>query len=164
MILKSLTLIGGLAGAAGLSQYPEFSQQYVQRLAGQIEALDLVVADFDASALRSGLTRGEALSQMTGTPFLDDRRADMTRTFLRFETLSADYAQLTQASPMQRMTMPHRIADPETFEGTLRDYVPALPLSLASILSACIGYLLASLGLAGLFGVITRPFRRSARA
>ena len=51
-MFKILAVAGGLAGAAGLSQYPEFSQQYTQRLAGQVDALGLVVADFEASALR----------------------------------------------------------------------------------------------------------------
>ena len=56
-MLKFLAIAGGLAGAAGLSQYPEFSQQYTQRLGGQVDALSEVVADFEASAMRSGLTR-----------------------------------------------------------------------------------------------------------
>ncbi|MBU0778826.1 MAG: DUF2937 family protein, partial [Alphaproteobacteria bacterium] len=35
-MIRALALIGGLAGGAALSQYPEFSQQYLQRLAGQV--------------------------------------------------------------------------------------------------------------------------------
>ena len=54
-----------------------------QRLAGQVDALTEVVADFDYSALDAGLTRTEALDEMTGTPFLDARAADMRRTFAR---------------------------------------------------------------------------------
>ena len=53
-MLKFLAIAGGLAGAAGLSQYPEFSQQYTQRLGGQVDALSEVVADFEASAMRCG--------------------------------------------------------------------------------------------------------------
>ena len=62
MIGKVLALAGGVAGAAGLSQYPEFSQQYIQRLAGQVDALTVVVADFDRSALANGLSRAAAPS------------------------------------------------------------------------------------------------------
>jgi len=38
-----------------------------------------VAADFDASAARAGLTREQALAQIAGTDFLEDRRAEMTR-------------------------------------------------------------------------------------
>jgi hypothetical protein len=89
MIIRAAALAGGLAGAAGLSQYPAFTQQYTQHLAGRIEALSVVTADFDASAARAGLTRDEALAQMTGTDFLEDRRADMTRAFARLDRLTA---------------------------------------------------------------------------
>ena len=51
MILRALTLAGGLTGAAVSSQFPEFSQQYTQRLGGAVDALAVVVADFDAMAL-----------------------------------------------------------------------------------------------------------------
>ena len=42
-MLKILSIVGAVAGAAGLSQFPEFSQQYLQRLAGKVDALGLVV-------------------------------------------------------------------------------------------------------------------------
>ena len=80
MMIRAAALAGGLAGGSGLSYYPEFTQQYTQHLAGRIEALSTVAADFDASAARAGLTREQALAQIAGTDFLEDRRAEMTRT------------------------------------------------------------------------------------
>lgn len=163
MILRLLAIAGGLTGAAGLSQYPEFSQQYTQNLAGQVEALSVVVEDFDASAARSDLTRQEALEQLTGTEFLEDRRADMTRTFARYETLSDHYAQLSTATPMQRMLMPHRLGDRETFSGTWDHYVPAMPLSVAGAASAGVGFLGGWFSVAGLLALMAWPFRAMAR-
>ncbi|MEC7965452.1 MAG: DUF2937 family protein, partial [Pseudomonadota bacterium] len=55
MIVRTLTLIAGLSGAAVTAQFPEFSQQYAQRLGGAVDELTAVVADFDASAQASGL-------------------------------------------------------------------------------------------------------------
>jgi hypothetical protein len=156
MILRILTLTAGVTGAAGLSQYPEFSQQYIQRMAGQIDALTQVVNDFDASALRSGLTRTQALEQMTGTQFLDDRRADMSRAFLRLENLADNYAHLQLASPMERILMPHRMADSETFAGTWSDYKPALPPTLAGAISAALGFIAGW----GILSLILTPLRR----
>lgn len=155
MIIRTLALAGGLAGAAGLSQYPEFSQQYVQRLAGQVEALSTVVADFDASAERSGLTRDAALAELTGTEFLDDRQADMTRTFGRYERLLADQAMLGTATPIERIFMPQRLRDAELLSGTWGDFKPALPLTSAGLVAALIGFL----GGWGLISVLTQAAR-----
>ena len=65
-MIRALILAGGVAGAAGLSQFPEYSQQYNQRLAGAVDELSHVVADFDASAAAEGLSREAALAQMVG--------------------------------------------------------------------------------------------------
>ena len=61
MIVRALVLAGGVLGAASVSQFPEFSQQYTQRLGGAVDALGQVVADFDASAAAAGLDREAAL-------------------------------------------------------------------------------------------------------
>lgn len=139
-MLKILSIAGGLAGAASLSQYPEFSQQYIQRLGGQVDALSEVVADFEASALRSGLTRTQAFDQMVGTPFLEDRQADMRCTFTRHAVLSDNLAQLRGATAMQRLAMPRRLMDPETLSHTWDDFAPAVPLNAPGIVAAGAGF------------------------
>jgi len=73
MITKTLTLIAGISGAATMSQFPEFSQQYVQRLGGAVDSLQMVVDDFNASAQK------EALEQMTGSDFIVRRKEDMVK-------------------------------------------------------------------------------------
>lgn len=138
-MLKVLSVVGGIAGAAGLSQYPEFTQQYIQRLAGQVDALTIVVNDFEASAMRSGMTRTQAFEQMTGTQFLADRQADMRRTFARHAVLSDNLATLREATAMSRLTMPLKLTDLATFESTWADFQPAVPLSGAGIVVAGAG-------------------------
>ena len=59
MFARVLTLAGGLSGAAGLSQFPEFSQQYAQRLGGAVEELQLFVEEFDADAAGVGMAAFE---------------------------------------------------------------------------------------------------------
>ena len=102
MILRALTLAGGLAGGAVTSQFPEYSQQYLQRLGGAVDALGQVTADFDASAQAVGLSRDAALAQMTGTVFMDRRRADMTTTFQRYNALSTALTRLEGQGPFMR--------------------------------------------------------------
>ena len=70
-----------------MAQFPEFSQQYVQRLGGAVDELRIVVADFDASAQAAGLTREAALADLSGSEFRDLRQGDMTRTIARYERL-----------------------------------------------------------------------------
>jgi len=159
-MLKVLAIIGGVAGAAGLSQFPEFSQQYLQRLAGQVDALGLVVAEFDATANRNGLTREAALAELTGTAFLEDRRSDLTRAFDRNDRLAANLAALRQASPLERLTMPQRLADPETLQATWADFRPAMPVTLDGGICALIGYLGGWIAVSGIFGLLLRPLRR----
>ena len=157
---KIAALAGGLAGAAGLSQYPEFTQQYMQRLAGQVDALSVVVNDFEASAMRSGLTRSQAFEQMTGTLFLADRQADMRRTFARHAVLSDDLAELRAASPIQWLTMPQRLTDPETFANTWADFQPAAQLSVVGLVAASFGGLLGWSLAAALLALVGRSLRR----
>lgn len=159
-MLRILALAGGIAGGAALSQFPEFSQQYLQRLAGQVDALSAVVTDFDRSAARNLLTRDQALDQMTGTAFLDDRRADLTATFARFTRLERNLADLRAASPLQRMTMPQKLGDAETLAATWADFRPAVPMTADGLISAAIGFLGGWLAASGLLSLLAWPFRR----
>ena len=160
MISKALTLAGGLAGAAACSQYHEFSQQYIPRLAGQVDALSVVVADFDRSAGANGLTRVAALDQLQGTAFLAARKADMQNAFARFDRLSNNLTFLRLASPVERIAMPHRMADPDTFNATWADFRPAMPLTTAGAVAGGVGFLGGWAGVGLALSLLLWPFRR----
>lgn len=147
MILRSLVLIGGLLGGATASQFPEYSQQYRQRLGGAVDALAEVAADFDASARAEGLDRDAALAQMQGTPFLDRRKADMTRTFDRYARLRLDLDALEGAGPFMRAYYVVRSTDTEVAAAALDSFEPAVPLTVAGGIFAGTGFF------AGLFAV-----------
>ena len=153
-MIRTISLVAGLAGATVASQAPEFTQQYLQRLAGQVDALTVVVMDFDRSALAAGLGREEALSQMTGTAFLTARQSDMRRTFARHARLADHLTTLRAASPLGRLAMPHRLADPATFSATLDDFAPALPLTTAGVAAGGGGFLAGWGLLAALVGIL----------
>lgn len=161
MIGRAATMVAGLSGAAGFSQFPEYSQQYVQRLGGAVDALHEVVADFDASAQSSGLTRNEALAQMTGTEFIEKRRADMTRTIARSEKLTKDLELLETAGPFTRAYYAARLTDTDMAKAALEAYKPALPITFEGIAFAIAGFLAGSTLLGGFVALLRRPFRRS---
>ncbi len=164
MLARTLTMVGGLTGAAGLSQFPEFSQQYTQRLAGAVDELNRVVEDFDRSAQAEGLSRQAALDAMAGgTPFVERRREDMSRTILRQERLSADLAALRDAGPFTRAYEAARFNDSEIARRAAQDFKPALPLTFEGVTFAGAG-LVMGLVVIGLLcrvlGLLVSPFRR----
>jgi hypothetical protein len=162
-MLRMLALIGGVAAGTGLSQFPEFSQQYLQRLGGQRDALNAVVADFDDSASGAGLSREAALAELSGSHFLNARQGDMRAVIARAARVDADYALLRAAGPLERMALPHRFRDAETLEATWADYQPAVPVTSAGLIAAGLGFFLGWTGLSLLFGALARPFRRRAQ-
>lgn len=159
-MIRIVAMAGGVAGALALSQYPEFSQQYLQRLAGQVDGLTVVVDDFDASALAAGLGREAALREMTGTAFLEDRQADMRATFARHARLDDNLRTLRAAGPFERLMLPHRMADPETLSATWADFAPAVPATTAGAASAAAGFFVGWGGASVLLSVLVWPFRR----
>jgi hypothetical protein len=160
MILRTLAVAGGLVGGAGLAQFPEYAQQYVQRLAGAVDELQGVVADFDRSAQREGLTRDAALLAMTGNDFVERRRTDMSRTISRADRLAGDLALVRDASALRRLTAAPRFADPEIARRALADFKPAVPLTVEGLGFAGGGFLAGWALIAGLIALIGRAFRR----
>jgi diphthamide biosynthesis methyltransferase len=136
MIVRAITLAGGLAVGAGTSQFPEFSQQYAQRLGGAVDALSEVVADFDTSAAVEGLSRSEALEQMIGADFIERRRADMERTFDRHAVLTEDLRLLAEAGPFMRAYHAARFTDGDVASAAWDVFEPAVPLNLTSAIFA----------------------------
>lgn len=160
MIVRALVLAGGVLGAASASQFPEFSQQYTQRLGGAVDALGQVVADFDASAQAAGLDREAALAQMAGTAFLDRRRGDMERTFARHDRLSADLTVLETAGPFMRAYHATRMRDRDVARAALAVYEPAVPLNMPGLVFAASGFLAGLATIWALIRVILWPFGR----
>jgi hypothetical protein len=157
-----IAIAGGLAGGVALSQFPEFSQQYLQRLAGQVDALGAVTADFDASAAKANLTREEALASMQGTDFLGFRQADMRTAFVRYERLNSDLTMLREAGPVERLMLPQRFDDLELLRATWGDYQAAVPATTAGLTTGAVGFGAGWAAIAGLLSLLTRPFRRRA--
>lgn len=155
-----LNLGGGVILLVAASQFPEYTQQYVQRLGGAVDELRLVAADFDQSAQGVGLTRQQALESMTGNAFQKARQRDMTDTFARLERLQGDLTVLERAGPFERLANVTRFSDQGIATRAWADYRPALPLTIDGFLFAMGGFfagfgLLRGAGL--LFGRRKRP-------
>lgn len=162
MILRAMTLATGLAGGLGAAQFPAYSQQYIQRLGGAVDALQQVVVDFDTSATAEGLTRDAALAEMQGTAFVERRRADMIRAIERYDTLRLDLETLQGEGPFMRAYHANRLTDVEIATRAWQAFQPAFPLSFATLLFAAFGFGVAICAFQALLAVLRLLFGRKA--
>jgi len=160
--MRVLALVAGLAGAMALSQFPEFSQQYLQRLGGQADALRAVATAFDASASAAGLTREAALADLSSGTFQVAHQADMRETLARADRVGSDLALLRAASPLERLALPQRFRDVETLQATWADFRPAVPVTAEGLISAGIGFVAGYGLMSALVALLRAPFRRRA--
>lgn len=153
-------MAGGLAGAVCLSQFPEFSQQYLQRLSGARTELMVIAKGFDFTAQAAGYTREEALDKMGGSEFQNDLRDQMAGNLARFDRLDAAYASLKQTAPLMRLTKLWHFRDTDLVEDTWHEFRPAVPVTADGLICAGIGFVGGWLLVSLLLGLITMPFRR----
>lgn len=163
MFLRALTLAGGITGAAGLSQFPEFSQQYAQRLGGAVDELSRVVADFDADAAKHGLSRAAALEDLAQGGAMGVARAEtIARTIERHDRLSADLEALEGAGPFTRAYLAARMTDRDVAQRAMENFKPAVPATLEGAVFAGVGFLTGLFVLGAVFAILKWPFRRRA--
>ena len=162
MILRAATLTAGLAGAAGMSQFPEYSQQYVRRLGGAVDELARVVDEFDRDAQTVGTTREQALADLAkGGAIGAERSATMSNTIDRHTRLSADLETLTGAGPFTRASQALRFRDSDVARRALENYKPAIPLTFEGAVFGGFGLLVGMTLFAALVWLVRLPFRRA---
>ncbi len=143
MFGRVFVLAGGIAGAVSFSQFPEFSQQYKQRLAGKVEELTLFVNNFDADARKQGLDRATALSELAKNGGLGNARAQSMRgTIERQERLSTALNELRDANVYERVMYANAFSDSELARGTWDDFEPAVPVTTAGFVYGGAGFVL----------------------
>ena len=160
--MRILALAGGIAGAVALSQFPEFSQQYVQRLSGAADELRAVTIAFDTTARVAGLSREAALDKMGGSDFQDRLRDDMRARIYRYERLNADYQALASAAPLQRLSRAWRLRDRDLVTRTWDDFKPAVPVTVEGLTFAGLGFAAGWLLVTLVLALLMRPLRRLA--
>lgn len=165
MVRRLIASVGGLALAAALSQFPEYAQQYTQRLGGAVDELKVITEEFDRAATQGGLTREAALERYTaaGDDFLAGRGTSMSATFERYAFLSSTLSQIQGAGPVERLQSLPAYLDTDIGRRTLENYQPAVPVTVEGILYAGAGFIIGYLGLSGLVRFCALPFRRRDR-
>ena len=165
MFLRVLTMVFGLAGGAGLSRFPEYSQQYRQRLGGAVDELAQVVAQFDADARAEGYDRASALASMAASGGFPARRAaTMQATIARYDRLRTDLRMLQDAGPFTRLALASHVTEPAIARATLAEFRPAFPLTFEGLTMGAAGFGLGILLVQSLVWLFTpAPQRRRRR-
>ncbi|MDA5093641.1 DUF2937 family protein [Aliiroseovarius sp. KMU-50] len=161
-MIRALTMVAGLTGAVGMSQFPEFSQQYLQRLSGARAELMVIAKGFDFTAQTAGYTRDEALAAMGGSEFQNGLRDQMAGNLTRYDRLDAAYASLKQSDPLMRLTKLWHFRDTDLVQDTWEEFRPALPVTADGLICAAIGFVGGWSLVSFLLGLILMPFRRFA--
>lgn len=158
-------LVGALAGGLTASQYPEYAQQYHQRLGGAVEELATVIENFDQDATSQGLSRDQALAryQTSSDHFLVERGKSMTETIARYENLKAHQIALQDAGPVEQFTAFASHLDPKLMSATLESYKPAVPVTPPGFTFAGLGLLFGWGIFRLIWSVVAFPFRRRIR-
>lgn len=159
---RTVSVLGGVALAVLFGQFPEYAQQYVQRLGGAVDELRIITAEFDRGAAEAGLSRETALDRYEGVgdSFVAGRGIAMRHTVLRYEQLSASLADIEGKSGLERFSLLPRYFDPEISRRALEAYQPAMPVTIEGFAYAGAGFAIGYLALSGLVRFLMLPFRR----
>ena len=158
MIVRALTVAGAVAGGAGMSQFPEYSQQYQQRLAGAVDEMRVVVAQFDDSLASVGKTRAEVFMQTGGSDLERQLIDDGKSNIARIAHLETALARVKDAPILQRLFASPAVADRKVAAAAWSDFKPALPLTIVGLACAGIGLILGWVFCSILFGLLTLVF------
>lgn len=149
-------------GAVGLSQAPEFFQQYLQRLGGHLDEARMRVAQYEAVAQQSGITLRQLIDTTKAQPV--EPVAKLGRVIeeaeTRMHTLAAAETALREASLWERPFVFMANLDPDIAGGTWAVFKPAVPMTLEGLVYAGAGMVLA---LVIYQGAIVAPCRAIAR-
>lgn len=162
-MLRISSILCGIVCALGFSQFPEFAQQYEQRLGGAVDELTTIVVDFDESATRAGLSRDEALVEYetAGAVFLADRGADMRKTIDRQQKLSDHLVTIDDANMFSRLAGMAQYFDAEISSRALQAFSPAVPTNLDGLIFLGIGFIFGAALLWGIWAAVRRVFARN---
>ena len=129
------------AGAVIFSQFPEFMQQYMQRLGGHLDEARRQLQQFEHAATQSGLTVAKLAGQTTANsdPAVARLGGVMKEAIARVDTLSAAQAAVDHASIWSRPFVFLKHADPTIARATWGVFKPAVPTTFEGLVYALLG-------------------------
>ncbi len=146
-------------GAVLFSQFPEFIQQYLQRLGGHLDEARRQLDQFRDVAAKSGLSVQQLAAQSQASPEATVARMGVVvhDSIARVDTLAAADEAIRNASVFARPFVFLRHADLSIVRATWSIFKPAVPTTIEGMLYAACGVLVI---LAFYHGAVRYPVRR----
>lgn len=143
--------IFAIAGAAGLSQFPEFFNQYLQRLGGRLDQAKVQEGRIIEAARDNGLSTVEFVQRLLTNSDLvvQAEGRNVAAALADADRLRDAYGVLKAANPFERSYVLARNFDENLARATFDQFVPAVPLSLEGVVYAAVGMTIGLLLLAG---------------
>lgn len=147
-MLRALHLAFALLCGAAMSQFPEFYQQYQQRLGGSLDEVTMQIAALDARAEEAGMDRYDYVRHFqTNSDAVIQREGDaMLDTVARHRWLTDSLERMRQAPWYMIIIETLFHLDREALTNTLENFVPAVPLSVSGGAHAFLGFFFGFLG------------------
>ncbi len=151
-----------VVGAVLFSQFPEFVQQYLQRLEGHLDEARLQLQKFKEAAEQTGSTLDQLIQTASANPNPSLARLGTVihETADRVRTLDAADQAIRNASAWSRPFVFVEKADPEIAKATWRIFRPAVPTTLEGAVYAAAGIIVI---LSLYHGCVRYPIRRAWR-
>jgi len=142
--------IAAVGGAGLTSQFPEFYQQYLQRLGGRLDQALVQEARIYEAAQSQGLTVADYLARFlqSGDPVFQAEGRVIQAALADAEHLRTSLLALADAAVLERPFALFRHLDHDVIAATFAAFKPALPVTAEGLTYAAIGLLLGLLALA----------------
>lgn len=142
--MRIVLVIFALMCGAAASQFPEFHQQYLQRLGGTLDELDRQVDALDMRANEAGLERYPYIRRLLNNDDVVVQREgqnllDMVTRRLRIEQAIAELREIPGYLLAFKTAL---YFETDIARNTAIDYKPAVPLTLSGIGHAIAGFFL----------------------
>ncbi len=144
MFARRLAVAIGLLFALLGTQWPEFSQQYRQRLGGVLDELTRALDAFNADAAGQSLTPDAAVARLKGNsdPLARQRGEAVLDEIARRAKVADALQAMKDAGPLARLFVMLRDYDGQAASGALQAYEPAVPLGSEGWIVGAAGFAL----------------------
>lgn len=142
MIVRRLALFFAVLFAFAMTQFPEFVEQYRQRLGGAIDELAANVARFDSDSAQQDLTESGGIDRLRANKdrFVRQRGEQMQDNVARLEALRNTQAQFRGEGAVARLMTFVTHYDSRVARGAYGDFEPAVPASPEAFVLGILGF------------------------
>jgi hypothetical protein len=158
MLMRRLALFFAMLFGIVCAQFPEYAQQYRQRLGGALDELNAIIARFDTDAAQNGLSEDQGVTHLRDNPdsLVRAQGNQMKDLITRRERLQRQAQTFTDDGSFKRVWELATQADPHIAWRAYQSFEPGVPVTSEGFVSAAIGFVIGG----GLIKLLGWPFER----